>query len=70
MEEKKDREFPVKAGLPEYFSEGRQRVLRSWFLNKRFIDVTSVYTLPKFQRRGVGTALMKWANDFASSYFC
>jgi GNAT superfamily N-acetyltransferase len=57
-------DFPSRKGpIREAFLE-RQRVLaKAWFRGRTVCTVNAVYTLPEFQRRGVGTALMKWAND-------
>jgi len=60
------REFPVKDGFMERFNEVQSEIVKNWFLNKRTVLINAVYTLPKFQRRGVGTALMKSAIEFVS----
>lgn len=56
-------EFPAKKGLLDHLDQWQRRVMGDWCARKRLVFVDAVYTLPKFQRRGVATALMKWANE-------
>ncbi|KAH8598234.1 hypothetical protein B0O99DRAFT_670082 [Bisporella sp. PMI_857] len=57
--------FPVRDGLASSFYGKQWKVWREWAEGKCHILVNGLFTLPKFQRRGVATALMKWGEEMA-----
>jgi GNAT superfamily N-acetyltransferase len=61
-----DRGFPAKDGLVDAIVRKEHEMFGSWLKGKKACVVNGLMTLPKFQRRGVGTALLKWASDFVS----
>jgi len=58
-----DIEFPVRDGLQEMLLEHKKAAMETWVKGRRLCIINGLFTLPKFQRRGVGTGLMNWASD-------
>jgi GNAT superfamily N-acetyltransferase len=56
--------FPTKPGLGEYLQGEISKWQKEWMEGRRHVQIDGLFTLPKFQRRGVGTALMKWVLDW------
>ncbi|KAI9685477.1 MAG: hypothetical protein M1820_010789, partial [Bogoriella megaspora] len=48
-----------------YTSAHQRRALGQWMSGKRCLKLNSFFTDPQFQRRGVGTMLLRWGTDLA-----
>ena len=48
-------------------AEHTRKVMRSWMGNRQFLLLNTLATDPRYQRRGVGTALVKWGNAKADA---
>jgi GNAT superfamily N-acetyltransferase len=61
----KDGGFPIIQGLPQYVHDHTQPILDDWLLGKPHLLLSALFTSPKYQRRGVGTSILKWGNERA-----
>lgn len=50
------------------FKREQQEIYREWFQGRKVMAIQAVFVLPAFQRRGVGSALVRWACDLVSSF--
>ena len=59
------REFPIRPGLDEYLAKYSQNVRKDFLKDRKCLYLMGLFTLPQYQRRGIGTALMRWGHDYA-----
>ncbi|KUJ14463.1 uncharacterized protein LY89DRAFT_140398 [Mollisia scopiformis] len=52
-------DFPSIPGLPDYMHSHTQVILDDWLLGKKHVLLNSLFVAPTFQRRGVGTAILR-----------
>jgi ribosomal protein S18 acetylase RimI-like enzyme len=52
--------------IGEYINSAFEDFLNTWFKGTKFINLLLLMTDPKFQRRGIGSALLKWGHEQAN----
>ena len=55
-----------KKSLGEYLAARQEVILDAWTKDVRHVELMVLMTDPVFQRRGIGTALLKWGDQFAA----
>ena len=57
--------FPIPSGLRTHVREHSRLVLADWMGTRKHMLLNGLFTSPTFQRRGVGTALIRLGNERA-----
>lgn len=58
-------DFPIVPGLPNYLHSHTQVIVDDWLLGKKHLLLNALFVAPRFQHRGIGTALLNWGNNRA-----
>ncbi|KAH7364092.1 hypothetical protein BKA65DRAFT_472433 [Rhexocercosporidium sp. MPI-PUGE-AT-0058] len=51
--------------LQEHISDEFDAFVKSWIVGTKVMNLSLLMTDPKYQRRGIGTALLQWGHEFA-----
>jgi GNAT superfamily N-acetyltransferase len=60
-----DQDEPL-SPIGQYINSAFEDFLNGWFKGTKFIYLALLMTDPKFQRRGIGSALLKWGHERAN----
>lgn len=61
------RDFPTRPGLDEFLAKYSHNVRKEFLKDRKCLYFMGPFTLPQYQRHGIGTALVRWGHDFADT---